>query len=167
MYYLFVWFAAGRNVCNIRNAVTRPCYGVTVLRNMAIRSTRFLPISSAPRGGRADDGSFYDPGIIAAFRAAGHRGCRPRGIATFWWQKVAPKPSACRFRGNVVRPALSECSKNKTMQPPAPGARAFVRSFSAPSDNAAISRCHHFAPHAANGGEYTRLDAGAVKRQTG
>ena len=82
---------------------------------------------------------------------ADRRGCRcfltvreteprrlPRGIATFWCQKVAPKPSACRFRGNNLRPALSGRSKNKTMQPPAPGTRAFGCSRSAPSENAAV-----------------------------
>ena len=40
----------------------------------------------------------------------------PRRIATFWCQKVAPKPFACRFRGNNLRPALSGRSKNKTLR---------------------------------------------------
>ena len=89
----------------------------------------------------------------------------PRGIATFWWQPThaaraetacglcrarrrktsvaklkAPKPSACRFRGNNLRPALSGRSKNKTMQPPAPGTRAVGCSCSAASENADFSR---------------------------
>ena len=51
-----------------------------------------------------------------------------------------PKPSACRFRGNNLRPALSGCSKNKTMQPPAPGTRAVGCSCSAASENADFSR---------------------------
>ncbi|WP_302385221.1 hypothetical protein, partial [Alistipes shahii] len=49
-----------------------------------------------------------------------------------------PKPSACRFRGNNLRPALSGRSKNKTMQPPAPGTRAVGCPFSAASENAAV-----------------------------
>ena len=65
-------------------------------------------------------------------------------IVRFDWnfchQKVAPKPSACRFRGNNLRPALSGRSKNKTMQPPAPGTRAVGCSFSAASENADFSR---------------------------
>ena len=51
-----------------------------------------------------------------------------------------PKPSACRFRGNNLRPALSGRSKNKTMQPPAPGTRAVGCSCSAASENADFSR---------------------------
>ena len=114
----------------------------------------------------------------------------PRDIATFWWQPThaaraetacglcrarrrktsvaklkVPKPSACRFRGNNLRPALSGRSKNKTLrrkntrrlgcggsanstlsalacgrlcQPPAPGTRAVGCSRSAPSENAAV-----------------------------
>ena len=87
----------------------------------------------------------------------------PRRIATFWWQPThaaraetacglcrarrrktsvaklkAPKPSACRFRGNNLRPALSGRSKLRPLQPPAPGTRAFGCSFSAPSENAAV-----------------------------
>ena len=54
--------------------------------------------------------------------------------------KSGAKPSACRFRGNNLRPALSGCSKNKTMQPPAPGTRAVGCSFSAASENADFSR---------------------------
>ena len=80
----------------------------------------------------------YDWCCLPPFRLAANRGMRPGGYATFWWQKVAPKPSACRFRGNNLRPALSGRSKNKTMQPPAPGTRAVGCSFSAASENAAV-----------------------------
>ena len=79
----------------------------------------------------------------------------------------APKPSACRFRGNNLRPTLSGRSKNKTLrrkntrrlgcggsanstlsalacgrlcQPPAPGTRAVGCSSSATSENADFSR---------------------------
>ena len=87
----------------------------------------------------------------------------PRRIATFWWQPThaaraetacglcrarrrktsvaklkAPKPSACRFRGNNLRPALSGRSKIRPLQPPAPGTRAVGCSFSAASENAAV-----------------------------
>ena len=93
----------------------------------------------------------YDWCCLPPFRLAANRGMRPGGYATFWWQPThaaraetacglcrarrrktsvaklkAPKPSACRFRGNNLRPALSGRSKNKTMQPPAPGTRAVV-----------------------------------------
>ena len=56
----------------------------------------------------------------------------------FWWQKVAPKPSACRFRGNHLRPALSGRSKIRPLQPPAPGTRAVGCPSSATSENAAV-----------------------------
>ena len=105
----------------------------------------------------------YDWCCLPPFRLAANRGMRPGGYATFWWQPThaaraetacglcrarrrktsvaklkAPKPSACRFRGNNLRPALSGRSKNKTMQPPAPGTRAVGCSFSAASENAAV-----------------------------
>ena len=107
----------------------------------------------------------YDWCCLPPFRLAANRGMRPGGYATFWWQPThaaraetacglcrarrrktsvaklkAPKPSACRFRGNNLRPALSGRSKNKTMQPPAPGTRAVGCSFSAASENADFSR---------------------------
>ena len=54
--------------------------------------------------------------------------------------KSGAKPSACRFRGIILRPALSGRSKIEPLQPPAPGARAVSRSFPAPNDNADHSR---------------------------
>ena len=66
--------------------------------------------------------------------------CHARRRKTSVAKLKVPKPSACRFRGNNLRPALSGCSKNKTMQPPAPGTRAVGCSFSAASENADFSR---------------------------
>ncbi len=62
--------------------------------------------------------------------------CRARRRKTSVAKLKAPKPSACRFRGNNLQPALSGRSKNKTMQPPAPGTRAVGCSCSAASENA-------------------------------
>ena len=75
----------------------------------------------------------YDWCCLPPFRLAANRGMRPGGYATFWWQPThaaraetacglcrarrrktsvaklkAPKPSACRFRGNNLRPACPE-----------------------------------------------------------
>ena len=129
----------------------------------------------------------------------------PRRIATFWWQPThaaraetacglcrarrrktsvaklkAPKPSACRFRGNHLRPALSGRSKIRPLQPPAPGTRAVGCPSSAPSENAAVETrfqgrsqafvlpaCPGRIPPAAFRGERSRPDAEAEKRRPG
>ena len=57
----------------------------------------------------------------------------------FWWQKYQNHPHVV-LRRIVFRLVLSGRSKIEPLQPPAPGARVLSRSFSAPNENADLSR---------------------------